>query len=184
MTDVKAQASAPSRISGTSRADWWINATIAVGCGMFVLGLAVSAAFAPEWRVLHFLQALIYVAVVVLTRRKSAGGFGAGLAVAVFWNALSVFATTAARDGIQELATVVRTGHAQRPDLLLSLFAGCGHVLIIIACIVGFVRIRPAARQWAQLLLGGVVALGYLIAIVFVFGPPQAVALLNHVFGR
>jgi hypothetical protein len=30
---------------------------------------------------------------------------------------------------------------------------------------------------------GGVVALGYLIAIVFIFGPPQAVALMKHVFG-
>jgi hypothetical protein len=149
---------------------------------MFVFGLAISAAFAPEWRVLHVLQALIYVALVATTRRKSALGFGAGLAVAAFWNALSVV-TGAARDGIQELGTLARTGHTQHPDVLLSLFAACGHVLIIIGCVVGFIRIRPIARQWAQLLVGGVVALGYLIAIVFIFGPPQAVALMKHIFG-
>jgi len=150
---------------------------------MFVFGLTISALFAPEWRVLHVFQALIYVAVVTMTRRKMAVGFGAGLSVPLFWNALSIFVMGAARDGRKELATVVRTGHTQHPDVLLSLFAGCGHVLIIIGCIAGFIRLRPSAGQWGQLLVGGVVALSYLIAIVFIFGPPQGVELMKHVFG-
>ena len=180
---MNAQASVPSRIPDASSGDGWINATITIGSGMFVFGLTISAVFAPEWRVLHVFQALIYVAVVAMTRRKIVGGFGAGLSVALFWNALSVFFTAATRDGIKELATLARTGHTQHPDVLLSLFAACGHMLIIIGCIVGFIRIRPSARQWAQLLVGGVVALSYLIAIVFIFGPPQAVELMKHVFG-
>jgi hypothetical protein len=170
-------------MSDATSSSGWINATIAIGSGMFVFGLTISAVFAPEWRVLHAFQTLIYIAVVAMTRRKIAAGFGAGLSVPLFWNALSVFATGAARDGIQELATLVRTGHAQRPDVLLSLFAACGHLLIIIGCIVGFIRLRPSARQWAQLLVGGVVALGYLIAIVFIVGPPQGVELMKHIFG-
>lgn len=181
---VMAQGPALSTSSNYSRVDWWINAAIAVGSGMFVFGLAISATFAPEWRVLHVLQALIYAAVIVLTRRRSPAGFGAGLAVALFWNALSVFATTAARDGIRELRTLAQTGHTQRPDVLLSLFAACGHVLLIVACLVGFIRIRPALRQWAQFICGGAVVLAYLMLIVFVFGPPQAVALMKHVFGE
>jgi hypothetical protein len=169
---------------GASLADRRINTTIATGSGMFVLALAISAAFVPELRVLHFFQALIYVAVVAMTRRKSAMGFGAGLAVPVFWNALSVFVTGDARDGIRELGTLVRKGQTQHPDVLVSLFAFCGHLLIIIGGTVGFIRIRPSARQWAQLLVGGVIALSYLITIVFVFGTPQAVDLMKHVFGR
>jgi hypothetical protein len=170
-----------TRIAHSPRADWWINGMIATGSTMFVIGLAVSAAFAPEWRVLHLLQALIYVAVVILTRRKHPAGFGAGLAVAMFWDML--FVTTAARDVMQELLTLARTGRPQHPDLLLSLFAACGHLLIIIACILGFVRIRPAARQWVQWVVGGVAALSYLIVIVFIFGPPQSVALMKHALG-
>ena len=166
-----------------SNSQRWINVCIAVGSGMFILGLVVSAAFAAEWRVLHVLQALIYVAVIVLTRRTSAWGFGAGVFVAVFWNALSVFFTTAARDGVVELSTVVRTGHLTRPDLLLSLFASVGHVLIIIACVAGFARLRPTARQWGEFVGGGVLAIAYLLAIVFAFGPPQAITLMKHVFG-
>jgi hypothetical protein len=183
MTEVTADASSLANAGTNRRADRLVNALMAVGSGMFVFGLAVSATFAPEWRVLHVLQALIYVAVIVLTRRRSAWGFGAGLAVALFWNALSVFATTAARDGIQELWTVMRTGHTQRPDLLLSLFAATGHLLIIVACLVGFVRIRPTARQWRQFVGGGLIALAYLVGIVFAVGPPQPVMLMKRVFG-
>lgn len=158
------------------------TAAIAIGSGMFVFGLTISAVFAPEWRVLHVFQALIYVALVAMTWRKIPAGFGAGLFVALFWDALSLFATTAARDGIRELATLARTGHTGHPDVLLSLFAFCGHLLIIIGCIAGFIRTRPSARHWGQLLIGGIVALGYLIAIVFIFGPPQAVELMKQVF--
>src|SRR5882672_569054 len=180
---MKAEASLPPRIPDSFSANGWINAAILIGSGMFVFGLTISAVFAPEWRVLHVFQAPIYIAVVAFTRRKIAAGIRAGLSVSLFWNALSVFATSAARDSIRELAMFVRTGHTQRPDLLLSLFAACGHCLIIIGCIFGFSRIRPSTRQWAQLLIGGTVALGYLIAIVFVLGPPQAVDLMKHVLG-
>jgi hypothetical protein len=133
--------------------------------------------------VLHVLQALIYVAVVAMAHRKNAWGFGGGLAVAVFWNALSVFVTGDARDGIHELETLLRTGHSQHPDVLVSLFAFCGHLLIIIGCVVGFIRLRHSAYRWAQFLGGVVVALSYLIAIAFIFGPPQAVELMKHVLG-
>jgi hypothetical protein len=168
---------------GASLADRRINATIATGSGMFVFGLAISAAFVPELRVLHFFSGAHHIAVVAMTRRKSAMGFGAGLAVPVFWNALSVFVTGDARDGKRELGTLARKGQTQHPDVPVSLFAFCGHLLIIIGCTAGFIRIRPSACQWAHLLVGGVIALSYLITTVFVFGTPQAVDLMKHIFG-
>lgn len=170
-----------TKIPHSSHADSWINGMIAIGSAMFVFGLAVSAAFAPEWRVLHLLQAFIYVAVVILTRRKNPAGFGAGLGVALFWDFLLL--TTAGHDILQELRTLALTGRPQHPDLLLSTFAGCGHLLIIVACIFGFGRMRPAARQWLTCGFGAVVGLTYLLAIVFIFGPPQAVTLMKHAFG-
>lgn len=164
----------------TSSLDRWINVIIVVGSAMFVFGLAVSAIFSPEWRVLHVFQALIYVAVVVLTWRKHPAGFGAGLAVALFWNILLI--TNGARDVVQEVQRLIRTGHPQRPDLLVTAFAACGHMLIIIGCIVGLFRMRPTTRQWIQCAGGGIAALAYLMAIVFTLGPPQAVELMKHVF--
>lgn len=77
-----------------------------------------------------------------MAQRKSAWGFGSGLTVAVFWNSLAVFVNGDTRDGLKELGILMRTGQTQHPDVLLSLFAFCGHLLIIIGCIVGFVRIK------------------------------------------
>ena len=161
----------------------WINACILVGSGIFVLGLVVSAVFAPEWRVLHPLQAMIYVAVVVLTRRKSAWGFGAGVTVAVFWNSLVLFTSPLIWEGTQELWAAIRTGSTSRPDRLLTLLAFGGHILIIIGCLVGFFRTRPGARQWRDFVAGGVLAICYFIAIVFAVGPAPAVERFRRVFG-
>ena len=60
----------------------WIRASILVGSGCFIFALFLSAVFDPKIRLLHTLQALIYFAVIVLTRRNSAWGFGAGCIIA------------------------------------------------------------------------------------------------------
>lgn len=52
-----------------------------MGAGLFLLALVVSAILVPDLRVLHSLQALIYVAVIVLARRNSAWGYGAGFSL-------------------------------------------------------------------------------------------------------
>jgi hypothetical protein len=161
----------------------WINAFILIGSGIFVFGLTVSAIFASEWRMLHALQALIYVAVVGLTRRQRAYGFGAGVSVAVFWNSICIFATPVIREGLQDLWAVFRTGAAPRLDLILQLLAFGGHILIIVGCLVGFFRTGPGTRQWGQFVAGGVLVIGYLVAIVFAAGPPSAVALFSRMFG-
>jgi hypothetical protein len=161
----------------------WISACILVGSGIFVLGLVVSAVFAPEWRVLHTLQAMIYVAVVVLTRRKSAWGFGVGVTIAVFWNSLLLFTSPLITEGTQELLAAIRNGSAPRPDRMLTLLAFGGHILIIFGCLAGFFRTRPGVRQWRKFAAGGVLAICYLVAIVFAVGPPSAVAIFRRLFG-
>jgi hypothetical protein len=161
----------------------WVNACILLGSGVVVLGLVVSAIFAPEWRMLHALQALIYVALVVLTRRKSAWGFGAGAMVAAFWDAIAVFATPLLREGTQELSATIQTGSMPRPDLLLQLLAFGGHILITIACLVGFFCTRPGARHWGQFVAGGVLVICYFAAIVFSVGPEQAAGLFRRLLG-
>jgi hypothetical protein len=161
----------------------WINACILFGSGTLVFGLVVSAVFAPEWRVLHALQALIYVMVVGLTRKRSAYGFGAGISVAVFWNSIFIFGSTIISDAVNDLWATIRAGSAPRPDLFLQLLAFGGHMLVIVACLVGFLQTRPGRRQWGQFVAGGGLVIGYLVAIVFATGPPSAVALFRRVFG-
>ena len=40
--------------------------SISIGVGLFILALTLSAVFVPQLRRLHFFQALMYVAVIVL----------------------------------------------------------------------------------------------------------------------
>ena len=160
----------------------WINESIFVGAGLFILALVVSAVFDPSIRILHALQALIYVAVIILTRRGSCWGFGAGCFIAAFWNYTNLFVTTFIRTGLEQLMTLLQTGQLQRPDLLVAVIAAAGHFLMIAACVVGFLRTGPNLRRWGQFFGGGMLAVAYLVAIIFTTGP-QYIGLVKRVFG-
>ncbi|MDP2997382.1 MAG: hypothetical protein Q8N47_07830 [Bryobacterales bacterium] len=159
----------------------WINASILVGAGFFIFALILSAVFDPKIRVLHALQALIYIAVIVLTRRNSAWGFGAGCIIAAVWNYINLFVTTFVKAGLQQLSTLLRTGQLHRPDLVIAVIAAAGHFLLILACLAGFLRMRPGTRRWGQFIAGGALAVGYFVAIVITTGP-QYIGLLKRIF--
>jgi hypothetical protein len=159
----------------------WIRWSIVAGAGLFIFALVLSAVFEPRIRVLHALQILIYVAVIVLTRRNSSWGFGAGCAIAVFWNYINLFVTTFIKAGVNQWIAFLQTGRIERPDLALSAFAAAGHFLLIAGCLIGFLRTRPRARNWGQFVGGGVLAIAYLIAIIITTGP-QYIGLLKRVF--
>ncbi len=55
------------------------------------MALLESAIHLPQLRLLHAFQALIYVAAIVLVHRNSSWGYGAGFAIAIAWNAMSIF---------------------------------------------------------------------------------------------
>jgi hypothetical protein len=159
----------------------WINVSILAGAGLFIFALIVSAVFDPTIRVLHVLQALIYIAVMILTRKNSAWGFGAGCVIAAFWNYINLFVTTFVKAGWQQLSTLFQTGQIHRPDLLIALIAAGGHFLLIIACLAGFLRMRPGGRQLGQFIAGGALAVAYFVVIIVTTGP-QYIGLLKRVF--
>ena len=159
----------------------WIQWSIDFGAGFFLLALVLSAVFDPRIRVLHTLQALIYIAVIVLTRRLSAWGFGAGFFIAAFWNYTNLFVTTFVRAGADQLMLLLHTGRLRRPDLLVALVAAFGHFLMMVACAVGWVRLRPGGRQTGEFVLGGVLAIGFFVLIIFATGR-QYIPLVRHVF--
>jgi hypothetical protein len=99
---------------------------------------------------------LIYFAVIALTRRNSAWGYGAGCIISVFWNYINLFVTTFIKAGVEQLLELRQTGRLKRPDLALSLIAAGGNFLLIIAC--------------------------YFVATIITTGP-QYIDLLRRVFG-
>ena len=153
------------------RGSRWIRLSIPLGAGLFIAALALSAALIPQLRLPHLLQALIYVAVIVLTRRNSPWGFGAGVIVPIAWNCLGLFITHLIQAGAGQLWLLVRTGHVDRPDTLAVLLGGLAHFLLIIACIAGFLQLRPARKQWAQFFAGGLLAMAYFALIIVTTAP-------------
>ncbi|MBL8217502.1 MAG: hypothetical protein JNK87_42665 [Bryobacterales bacterium] len=159
----------------------WINISVLIGAGSFLFALFLSAVFDPRIRLLHALQALIYIVVILLTRKTSSWGFGAGCIIALFWNYVNLFVTTFFKAGLQQLSILLQTGQLHRPDLLIAVVAVAGHFLLIIACLVGFIRTGPGGRSWSRFLGGGALAVGYFIAIVITTGR-QYIGLLKRVF--
>ena len=149
----------------------WIRVSIALGVGLFLLALLLSAVFVPQLRLLHLFQALIYVAVIVLTRRNSPWGFGVGVIIPTAWNCLNLFVTHLFQAGAGQFWSLVRTGHVSRPETLMVMVGGVAHFLLIIACMAGFIQLQPRRKQWGQFFAGGFLALAYFALIIVTAAP-------------
>jgi hypothetical protein len=157
----------------------WARFSVQAGTGLVILALFVSAVSDPTIRVLHALQALIYVAAIVLARRDNAWGLGAGCIIAAFWNYMNLFVSNFIATGLRELSLLLTAGEL-RPGQI-AVVAAIGHFLLIFGCLALFLQLRPRLRLWRQFVGGGVLAVGYLVLIVFATGP-QFVGILRQVF--
>jgi hypothetical protein len=149
----------------------WIGVAIPIGVILFILALTLSAVFVPQLRPLHLFQALIYVAVFVLTRRNSPWGFGVGVTIPAAWNCLNLFVTHLFQAGAEQLWFLLHARHVSRPDTMMVMVGGVAHFLLIIACMAGFMQLRPGIKQWGQFFAGGLLALAYFALIVVTLAP-------------
>ncbi|HEX4849570.1 MAG TPA: hypothetical protein VFV08_02135 [Puia sp.] len=149
----------------------WTYYSIILGSVIFLIALAVSAFFVPQLRILHLLQALIYVAIIILARRNSPWGLGIGVIISLFWNCLNLFVTHLFQAGAGQLASALHGRHITRPDTMMVFIGGMGHFILIFSCIAAFVKLKPARKQWLQFFVGGFLAVVYLIVIVMLVAP-------------
>lgn len=143
-----------------------IQVWIPVGAMLFIAALGVSGWVVPQLRLLHLLQAVIYVAVVILGWRNSAWGFGVGFTVALVWNSLNLVVTHLMQAGVVAFWVFLRTGEARRTDTMAVALGGIGHFILIIACLAAAFRQRTEERKWLKFAGGGAVALVYFFLIV------------------
>jgi hypothetical protein len=126
----------------TSIASSWTRVWIPVGAILFIVALTVSAVIVPGLRLLHCFQGLIYVVVILLARRNSAWGFGAGFTIAVAWNSLNLFVTHLMQTGAVAFWSLLRTGHVERLVTIMVTLGGVGHFLLIVACLAAMLTER------------------------------------------
>lgn len=114
---------------------------------------------------------MIYVAVILLSRRNEAAGFGTGVVVPALWNSLQLFVTHLMQAGAREFRSFLMTGHVRRLDTMMVALGGVAHFLLIIGCMAAFLQLRPGRKEWARFIAGGVASLAYFALIVFVALP-------------
>ena len=153
-------------ISASSTRFW-----IPIGAALFIVALTVSALVVPQLRLLHFLQALIYVAVVILARRNSMWGFGAGVTIAVIWNSLQLFVTHLVQAGAVALWHFLSAGQVRRVDTMMVTLGCIGHFILIFACLAASVEDQGTDRKWWKFAGGGAIAVAYFVLIVAVALP-------------
>ncbi len=90
-----------------------------VGGCFFILVLGVSAFWEADIRWLHFVQAWMYIATIILSLRANKWGYFIGISAAGLWDYANIFATTFFFNGMQQLSQWIHTGHLERPDLLI-----------------------------------------------------------------
>jgi hypothetical protein len=144
---------------------------IPIGAGLFLVALAVSAVAVPELRPLHFLQALIYVAVVILARRNNAFALGAGFTIAVAWNCLEFFGPHLIQTGAVMFWSFLHTGQVQHLETMMVPIGGIGHFILIIACLTALFHQTTDTKKWWKFIAGGVLVLGYFALIVAIARP-------------
>ena len=124
---------------------------IFIGSAIFVLVLALSAAWEADIRRLHFFQAWMYISTVLLALRRNRWGYFIGIAAAGFWCYTNVFVTTFFLNGLQQLVHWIRTGHMNRPDLIIAVPAWLSNLAVVMGCLWAYSRlpgksIRDAGR--------------------------------------
>ena len=157
----------PHPLNGSSSTRVWIP----IGAGLFLVALAVSAAVVPELRLLHFLQALIYVAVVILARRSNVFALGAGFTIAVAWNCLEFFGPHLIQAGAVLLWSFLHTGQVRHLETMMVPLGGIGHLILIFACLEALFNQTTATKKWWKFLAGGALVLGYFALLIAIARP-------------
>jgi hypothetical protein len=113
---------------------------IVIGGCVFIFMLAFSAFWEPDIRWLHFFQAWMYIATIVLCLRRNSWGYFIGFSAAGLWVYANLFATTFFFNGLQQLSDWAHTGRLARPDLAIAVPAWFSNLLVVLGCLWAYSR--------------------------------------------
>ncbi len=157
---------------------------LAAACAIaFVIVLAIAAFWDPTIRALHVFEAIPYLAAAVLSLRQRKSGYLLGMASGGFWLWTASVRTTFARNGFERLAMLLRTGHVDRPDILIAAPAAVVTGGMVLFSLWGYSRLRH--KSWSDLgLLAAALAavFAFFIAIFAAFAP-RYLGMFGHLFG-
>jgi hypothetical protein len=173
----------PPNAPGSHRPGHAIDA-LAAGCAAaFIVILGISAYWDRTIRALHVFESLPFIVAALLCLRQHKFGYMLGAASGAFWLWMAGTLTTFVRNGFERVAMLLRTGHVDRPDILIAAPAACVTAGLVVFSLWGYSRARN--KTWSDLGLfvaaTGAVA-GFFVAIVAAFAP-QYLGMFKHLFG-
>ena len=97
-----------------------IDSLAAVCATAFIFILGIAAYWDPTIRVLHVFESLPYIVSAALCLRRRKFGYMLGAASGAFWLWTAGTLTTFVRNGFERVSMLLRTGHVDRPDILIA----------------------------------------------------------------
>ena len=142
---------------------------ILTGCSIFTFILWLSAYFEADIRWLHFFQAWMYLATIVLALRHNRWGYFIGLSAAGLWDYINLFVTTFFRSGLHWLHASITGGHLQQVDQIIAVPAWTGNFLVVLGCLWAYSRLNEkTAADVVRFLVAFVLTTGFFVGAVAV----------------
>lgn len=156
----------------TTRSIGLPEALILAGSSIFIFILWLSAYFEADIRWLHFFQAWMYLATNGLSWRRNRWGYFIGISAAALWDYLNLFVTSFLRGGLHWFFESIRAGQLQHVDQIIAIPAWLGNFLVIVGCVLAYMRLKEKGTgDFGRLLLAFVLTTGFFIAAVALFQP-------------
>lgn len=146
--------------------------------------LGVAAYWDPTIRVLHTFEAVPYLVTALLCLRRHKFGYMLGVAGGTFWLWTAGTLTTFVRNGFERVAMLLRTGHVDRPDVLIAAPAACATGGLVLFSLWSYSRNRY--KSWSDLglfVVAMVLVAGFFVAIFAAF-TPRYLGMFKHLAGH
>ena len=170
--------------SDSSKRGKIIDTLAAVCATAFIVILGIAAYWDRTIRVLHVFESLPYIVAASLCLRQRKFGYMLGAASGAFWLWTAGILTTFVRNGFERVSMLLRTGHVDRPDIIIAAPAALVTSGLVIFSLCGYSRLRN--KSWRDLGLfvaaTGLVA-GFFVAIFAAFAP-QYLNMFRPIFGK
>jgi hypothetical protein len=121
--------------------------TVAIGATVFIAVLFISAYWEADIRWLHFFQAWMYLATIILVWKGSRWGYFIGVGTAALWNYMTLFVNTFLKNGLDQASILVHTGHLPRPDLFISVPGWLSNLTMIVGCVLAYGCVADKKRS-------------------------------------
>lgn len=145
---------------------------ILVGGCFFIAVLGVSAVWEADIRWLHFFQAWMYIAAIMLGLRGNRWGYFIGISAAGLWDYANIFATSFFFNGLRQVSQWAHTGHLARPDLLIAVPAWFSNLFVVLGCLWGYSRLpAKSLRDAGRFMITFAFTTGYFALDMALFQP-------------